>query len=198
MQNTYNQLLKQYTRYIEKLANSWSNGDYELTKDLEQIGNIELFNIMNKIDEQKGDEKSYVTTMVKYAMRDYLTNYLRTVRIPANRQHGKCKDEHLIESVSLSSTLYSDSDTTLLDLIVIEEDDNSPSDEQLNQKKAIIKALNELKPKWRYILINYHGYNTNEEVMTLQEIGDQLGISKQAVQLQLKKAEELFKELIKK
>jgi RNA polymerase sigma factor (sigma-70 family) len=136
--------------------------------------------------------------MVKYAMRDYLTNYLRTVRIPANRQHGKCKDEHLIESVSLSSQPFHDFDTTLLDLIVIEEDDNSPTDEQLNQKQLILKAINELKPKWRYILTNYHGYNANEEVMTLQEIGDQLGISKQAVQLQLKKAEELFKELIKK
>jgi RNA polymerase sigma factor (sigma-70 family) len=197
MQNTYNQLLKQYTRYIEKLANSWSNGDYELTKDLEQIGNIRLFEIMNQIDEEKGNPTSYVTTMVKYAMIDYLTNNLRTVRIPASRQHGKRKEEHLIESVSLSSQPFHDFDTTLLDLIVIEEDDNSPTDEQLIQKQRILKALNEMKPKWRYILTNYHGYNEDEAKMTLQEIGDKLGVSKEAVRQILEKAEERFKKIIK-
>ena len=197
MQNTYNQLLKQYTRYIEKLANAWANGDDELTKDLEQVGNIRLFEIMNQIDEKKGNPTSYVTTMVKYAMRDYLTNNLRTVRIPAHRQHGKAKDEHLIESVSLSSTIYQDTDTTLLDLIVVEEEDNTPTDEQLNQKQRILKALNQLKPRWQYIITNYHGYNDNEEAMTLQEIGDSLNISKEAVRQQLEKAEERFKELLK-
>ena len=82
-------------------------------------------------------------------------------------------------------------------MIVVEEEDNSPSDEQLNQKQRILKALKQLKPRWQYIITNYHGYNDNEEAMTLQEIGDSLNISKEAVRQQLEKAQEKFKELLK-
>lgn len=186
----YNLLLKKYTRYIEKLANSWANGDDDLTKDLEQVGNIRLFEIMDQIQEDKGEEVSYVTTMIKFAMKKYLTNNLRTVRIPVHRQHGANKDETLQESISLSSSVYSDGVTTLIDTIVVEEEDKSIDDEQYN----VLQAIKTLKEDEQYIILNYSGYHG--DALTLQEIATNLGVTKQAVSLRLQKIKDKIKAAI--
>lgn len=196
-QNTYNQLLKQYTRYIEFMANTWSNGDQEMTKELEQVGRIELFEIMNKIDEEKGDQTTYVTMMVKYAMKEYLTNFKNTIRIPAHAQHSsKWKQDTQHLSTISTNTPINDDGGTIEDLLGDKVEDTSEDDKELSFKKRFKEAINQLKPQWQYILTNYYGYNDNETVMTLQEIGDNLGISKQAVHLQLKKAEEKIREYV--
>lgn len=198
MEKQYNQLLKQWSRYIEKIANSWSNGDDELTKDLEQEGRIALLTL--DYQPNKGDEETYVKMMIRMAMKKYLTNNLRTVRIPSHIQHSsEWKDDTQIMSrVSLDAKVFEDSDTTVADLIVINEEDTTPTDEELTFKERYKKAINELKPQWQYILLNYYGYNENESPMTLEELGIEIGISKQAVSLQLAKAKEKIREIMKK
>lgn len=197
MEKQYNQLLKQYTRYIEFMANTWSNGDQEMAKELEQAGRIELFEIMNKINEEKGNQTAYVTTSIKYAMKEYLTNYSRTIRIPAHVQHNsKWKQDTQHLSTISTNTPINEDGGTIEDLIADKVEDNTPTDEQLIFKKRFKEAINQLKPQWQYILLNYHGYNDNEATMSLKEIGDELGISKQAVHLQLTKAKEAIKEYV--
>lgn len=200
MEKQYNQLLKKYTRYIEKIANSYSNNEYEITKDLEQVGRIKLFEIMNKIDEDKGKEVSYITTMIKYAMKEYLTNNLRIIRIPSHIQHSsKHKDEtQILSTLSLDFIVNEEQQTKLIDLIVIEDEDSSPTDEELTFKERFKMAIETLKPQWQFIILNYYGYDEERGPMTLEEIGIELGISKEAVRQQLNKAKEKVKQIMKK
>lgn len=197
MEKQYNQLLKQYTRYIEFMANTWSNGDQEMAKELEQVGRIELYEIMDKIDEEKGDQTTYVTMMVKYAMKEYLTKYSNIIRIPNHIQHSsKWKQDTQHLSTISTNTPINEDGGILEDLLGDKVEDNSPTDEQLKFKERFKEALNQLKPQWRYILLNHYGYNDNEAVMTLQQIGDKLGITRQAVSLQLEKAKEAIKDYV--
>lgn len=191
MEAQYNQLLKKYKRYIETIANSYSNKDYEIAKDLEQIGRIKLFEIMDNIDEDKGEEVIYVTTMIKFAMKTYLTNNLRTIRIPSQIQHNTKhkQDTQKWSTLSLDFVVNEDQNTRLIDLIVVEDEDSSLDDDEYTRLQAFRDAIDGLKAKWKYIVLNYYGLNENETPMTLEEIGIELGgISKQAVKQQLDSA----------
>lgn len=192
---TYNQLLNKWTRYIEKIANSWSNKDDDLAKDLKQEGRIALLTLDYK--EDKGDEETYVKMMIRHSMKKYLTNNLRTIRIPAHIQHSTKYqgDANIFSTISLNTTINDDGNV-LEDLIADKSEDTSEDDTQINFKLRYKNAIETLKPQWQYILLNYYGYNENEAPMTLQELGDELGISKEAVRQQLDKAKEKVREIM--
>lgn len=198
MKKTYNQLQKEYKRYVQTIANNWSNKDEHLKKDLEQVGYIAIYTHINKIDEKKGNEKSYITTIIKYEMMKYLTNYGRTVRVPNNTLHGQFKEE-IKECVSLSSLIYKKEDqTTIEDIIIEEEEDNTPDDEAYNLNKALNLAIEQLKPQQQYIVKKYYGYYDNEAVINLEILATELGISRQAVHQQLQKALKKIKTILNK
>lgn len=184
----FKDLHKKYGRYAETLAFKWSGGDQQLQDDLYQEGLIALMN--DNYDENKADEATYYKMMIRYALKKYLTNYSRLIRIPAHQQLNQ--EEHIkIPTISINTSI--NDFATINDTLSNEQEDNSDDDVNL----AIRGVINQLKPQWQYIVSSYFGFDENKGPMSFQEIADELGVSKQAINEQYHKAIDKIREKIK-
>ena len=104
------------------------------------------------------------------------------------------EEQETITILSTSLTLDSDSNTTIGDQIEDHVEDTTLDDTQYFKNKAILKRFNELKPQWQYIVSNYLGLDPQIEAMTFKEIGDILGITREAVRQQYELAIKKLKE----
>ncbi len=174
---THDQILKEYNRYIQTVAMRMGQPQY--TEDLIQIGRIATLQAYERLDPTKikNDEKSYITTCIKGSMKNFLTDNARTIKIPAYKQ-----SEVNIPTISIS-TPVGDKGSTIEDFIV-SSDDYIP----LEPNKKLREALMQLKPKYKTIITLYFDLEDNSKPKTLREIADELGISFQAVNQQLKLA----------
>lgn len=172
--NKAKEIIKEYDRYILKVANNFNQSLY--TEDLIQVGRLEAINAYQRLIDGK-DPKSYITTCIKLKMKSYLTTNARTIRIPA---HMVFK----MDSIPVDSldTEFNENGELLYNNIA------SEVSEVQNEYKGLRNALNTLKPKWRTIIEMYFDLGDTNKPKTFKEIGEVLGISKQAVQLQYKKA----------
>lgn len=174
------ELLKQYQRYIIKVASTLTKDDY-IKEELIQEASISLYKAYQSYDESKGELHYYLISYIRGSMLTYLTTNTRTIKIPANviQEIYKMELEEPIKTISIEKEIneYGDS---IGDRILIEEDDDSLDDQQEAIRNLLRHYISELKERYQFILkMRYF------EGKTIEEIGNQLGISRQAIDLQL-------------
>ena len=178
------EIIKEYNQYIRTVANNFKQPLY--TQDLEQVGRLAAINAYQHLQEGK-DPKSYITTCIKGAMKNYLTQNARTIRIPAHQVFK-------MDSISVDSLNVPINDSGE------ELSNNIPQEvsEVQNENKALKNALNALKPNRRKVIEMYFDLNDTSKPKTFREIGEELGITKQAVQQVFAKAMKEIEQIMKK
>lgn len=179
------QTVKQYERLIRKIAFKMNNPDY--TEDLIQVGRIAVF---NKVGEFNGEGKivNFLAMHIQFEMKRFLTEHARTIKIPAHQLNPthNCHNPELptnIPTVSTSTPLGNGSDDdfrTVEDLLEDEVEEDMVDDLSLLKSTKMKKIISELKPQYQQIITLRFTYD-----LGLQEIGEELGISKEAVRQQL-------------
>jgi RNA polymerase sigma factor (sigma-70 family) len=116
-------------------------------------------------------------------MLNYLTTSTRTIKISANVIHetNRTEGKEIVKTISIHKE--NDEGHNLSETISIEEEDNSMDDKEELVRALLKQYLSQLKERYQIILkLRYF------EEKTVYEIGEQLGISRQAVDEQLTKA----------
>ena len=187
-EKNYNELLDNNSRYIEYCANQFYQ-DYEIVKDLEQVGRIGLYEAMTKYNPTKGVPfMKFASLYIKKEMLRYLIENGRTIRLPQN----KIYDKTFVPTTNTISFEYQiGEDLTIGDLI-----QNSPVDENDPWLDRLPYLLEKLSLKDQNVVKKYHGFDM-EEPMNFREIADELGQTHQAVSLAYKKAIKKLQTIVK-
>jgi RNA polymerase sigma factor (sigma-70 family) len=185
-------LLKQYQRYLIKVASNLTTDDY-IKEELIQEASISLVKAYQLYDESKGELHSYLISYIRGSMLNYLTTHSRTIKVPANIVHHINRTEGLSfnHTLSLDTKIGDEDSSTLGDLVGDQDEDNSLDDLAQAKLGLLRHYIPKLKEQWQTIIkLRYF------EEMTLDEIAEQLNITRQAVALQhdsaIKKLQELF------
>ena len=176
------ELIKQYQRYIIKVASTLTNDDY-IKEELIAEANIAIWKAYNNFNEAEGSLHSYLISYIKGSMLNYLTNSTRTIKISAKVIHdtNRTEGKEIIKTISIDKE--NDKKHNLSETISIEEEDNSIDDQQELIRALLRQYISQLKEQYQIILkLRYM------EEKTICEIGQELGISRQAVDQQLTKA----------
>lgn len=173
------EIIKQYERYITRVATTLTHDD-EIKKDLEQEGRLAVWYASQNHKPELGEFHSYCISIIRGKMLNWLTDNARTVRLPAhqvNQSHTSHNPNSITESKSISINTPINDFQTLGDTIADESIEYTETTLQ-----SITEALNTLKPKWQTII------KMRGEGKQMSEIGEALGLSKQAVSEQYRKA----------
>ncbi len=144
-------------------------------EDLQQIGAMALMKSIDKFDPDHGSKfMSWAWT--------YIDGYIK---------RGQWKKDNLHSSIDIpisSKDGGAGDSSSYLDLISKKTTDDTPfkAVEDNDNYKQLAKAIGKLKPKMKKIVGLYFGLNGDK--MTLQEIGDELGMSPQGVKKNLDNA----------
>jgi len=154
------------------------NKSPELTEELVDEGYIGLVEASTLYDESKGKFQSYAGTIVRNKMRKYL------LREP--------KNQFSFDSITGTDGLpLSD---TLPDSAYLNAEDRIVKQEILATLKV---GMSRLGPREAWILRRYYGFDDCEP-LTMQEIGDYIGVSKQYVNQLIKESLEFLRNYLKK
>lgn len=179
---TIEEILKEYERYILVTVNNYTTDEFEKS-ELIQEANIALWKAYINYDQSKGDFHSYALVYIKGAMKNWLTNHSRTVKPSAKTVHQINKSETETFKKTISMDEQNEDGINLDEMIAIEEEDKSLDDQQEAIRRLLRDFLSQLKPKYQTILkLRY------EQEKTILEIGEELGLTRQAVDEQLTKA----------
>ena len=186
-------LLKQYKRYIIKIASTLTKDDY-IKQELIQEGEISLYKAHINFNPTEGEFHPYVITYLRGAMLNYLTTNSRTIKVSAKVVHhiNRTEGESFTQIISLSKQIGDEESSTLGEMVEDHVEDNSLDDTQELIRTLLRQYLSQLKPQWQTILnLRYI------EDMKLSDIGKELNISTEAVRQQhdnaIIKLQELFK-----
>lgn len=188
----YNQLLKDYSRAIQKMAYSFRINDSDVVEDLIQIGRIALWDASIRYDKDNAGGvrfEGYFKVYCRGKMMTYLSENLRTIRIPNNAlrllkkgENYLPKGEFIQESSTLSlNTPIGSDNSTLSDVIAIEVEEDTPDFNPLHI------ALNSLSIKDEDIMKMYWGISPYEDKHTLKQIGDKYGKCRENIRQIIKK-----------
>ena len=94
-------LLKQYQRYITKVAGTLTNDDY-IKEELIQEANIGIWKAYQSFNETQGTLHSYLISYIRGKMLNYLTDSIRTIKPSARLIHhiNRTEDEQLGKALS--------------------------------------------------------------------------------------------------
>lgn len=176
-------LLKQYQRYIIKVASTLTKDDY-IKEELIQVASIGIWKAYTNFNEAEGSLHGYLISYIRGSMLNYLTDHTRTIKPSAKLIHdtNKAEGEELIKTISIERPI-NEYGKKIEDIIPIEEEDKTLDDHQEAIRVLLRQYLNQLKERYQFILkLRYF------EEKTIEEIGHQLGISRQAVDQQLETA----------
>ena len=175
-------LIKANTYYIYKFVSKLPIDDTSIKQDLVQEGRIGIYKASQTFNPEDGTPFiAYARNYIKKEIFRYLEKYQNTIKIPSRIFWDS--DNH-IKTISTAIQLNDDTSSTVEDLLEDKVEDNEIDDNQYFKNKAILMRFNELKPQQRYIVSNYLGLDAEKGSMTLKEIADELGITRQAVQEQ--------------
>lgn len=184
-------LLKQYQRYVIKVASTLSNDDY-IKEELIAEANIGIWKAYQRFDSTEGTLHSYLINYIRNSMLNYLTNSIRTIKPSARLVHhiNRTEGEELVKTISMDIEV--EDGYSLNETIPMEEEDTSMDDQQELVRVLLKQYLTKMKPQYQTILkLRY------EEDMKMIDIGKELGISTEAVRQQhdsaISKLQELFK-----
>jgi RNA polymerase primary sigma factor len=215
------ELVVKNLRFVISVAKQYATDKISL-EDLVNEGNIGLIKAVDKFDPNKGYKFiSFAVWYVRKLIMEYVSNYGKTVRIPANRinelsklnkyvsvvEQKNCHKADIEEVITEFSKEMDSEDFVLLNSLnnfsidsldreIHSEDGNSTSvsdlmfDEDADKtdyllgktdvKSEINIALSTLKPRNKKIMEMLFGLN-GYQPMTLQEVGDEIGLTREMV-----------------
>lgn len=215
------ELVVKNLRFVISVAKQYATDKINL-EDLVNEGNIGLIKAVEKFDPTKGYKFiSFAVWYVRKLIMEYVSNYGKTVRIPANRinelsklnkyvsavEQKNCHKADIQEIISEFSKEMSADEFALLDSLnnfsidsldreIHSEEGNSTAvsdlmfDEDADKtdyllgetdvKSEINAALSTLKPRNKKIMEMLFGIN-GYQPMTLQEVGDEVGLTREMV-----------------
>jgi RNA polymerase primary sigma factor len=232
------ELVVKNLRFVISVAKQYATDKISL-EDLVNEGNIGLIKAVEKFDPTKGYKFiSFAVWWVRKLIMEYVSNYGKTVRIPANRinelsklnkyisvvEQKNCHRVDIEEVISEFSREMSTEDFRLLDnlngMTIDSLDREIHSDEgnatcvsdlmfdedayrtdyllgDTDIKSEIDVALSTLKPRNKKIMEMLFGLN-GYQPMTLQEVGDEIGLTREMIrQVKTKSLETMKKSNLK-
>ena len=189
------ELLEGNLRFVISVAKDYQNQGVDLA-DLIAEGNYGLLKAINNFDWSKGFRFiSYAVWWVKQTILQCLNENARTIRLPVNiiqelqRQKKQTSDKigKLNDKLALLPTTINydrpinDEGDTLIDLLE-NKDADSPEkhfEDEFNLKTELTKLMSVLDEREKNIILDYYGLHNCP--MTLQEIGDEIGLTKERV-----------------
>ena len=184
-------LLKQYQRYVIKVASTLTNDDY-IKQELIAEANIAIWKAYQRFDSTEGTLHSYLISYIRGSMLNYLTDSIRTVKPSATLIHhiNRTEGEELSKTISID--IQNDDGYSLNETISIEEEDNSTDDIAEAKLGLLRHYIPKLKEQYQLIL----NLRYNQD-LKMSEIGKEIGISTEAVRQQHDKAISKLQELFK-
>lgn len=215
------ELVVKNLRFVISVAKQYATDKISL-EDLVNEGNIGLIKAIEKYDPTKGYKFiSFAVWWVRKLIMEYVSNYGKTVRIPANRinelsklnkyvsavEQKNCHKADIQEIISEFSKEMTSDEFTLLDSLnnftidsldreihsdegnstavsdLMFDEDADKTDYLLGEndiKSEINVVLSTLKPRNKKIMEMLFGIN-GYQPMTLQEVGDEVGLTREMV-----------------
>jgi RNA polymerase sigma factor (sigma-70 family) len=172
-----------YRGYVLSLAKKRTKDD-ELLKDLLQEGYIGIFEASQKYDNTKGMSFiSYATFYIKRRMNCFLDSNLRTIRPPIKLIKNKAIRDTLTHPSVISLSYVSDEGN-----LTLEEKLEGPIEIELDYENLGIRISHLNQKEQELIRMKFY------QDLTLQEIGDKMGLTKEAIRLQIKSVLNKLKE----
>lgn len=179
-------------RFVVSVANKYQNNGLDIM-DLISEGNSGLIRAFETFDWSNNlTFNTYAVHWIKQKIMESLHNDSRTIRIPVNviqdtlrRTKNNTDPDVEIRSLDLTKSYddYVNEDgDTFLDLISdptqksIDEIDDNPN----TLKNLLFKTLESLEEREKDIILWYFGFKGDANI-TLQEIGDEYGLTKERV-----------------
>jgi len=162
------------------------NVDSSHREDLIQSSRIGLYKAMNTFKDGAGSTfTSWVWTYMRKEMIEYINQNIRIVRIPVNEIRNKERQNQPTDYINSLDDTYLDNSEPLYSTIAYDDEEYEETD-----TTPLKKAISQLKPQWQSIMNMFaEGYDG-------KQIGEHLGISRQAVsqqkELAIKKLQEIM------
>ena len=195
LESIHNELLTGNLRFVISVAKNYQGQGIDLS-DLIAEGNYGLLKAIKNFDWTKGNRFiSYAVWWVKQSILQCLNENARTIRYPVNviqaLQKEKRKAEKEINEFDTKLSLLpttinydkpiNEEGDTLINVLENANADNPEAafEDEVNLKTELVKIMSMLDDREQMIIRDYHGLNGTP--MTLQEIGDELGLTKERV-----------------
>tara|TARA_R110001592_G_scaffold86024_1_gene253948 strand:- start:378 stop:1178 length:801 start_codon:yes stop_codon:yes gene_type:complete len=195
LKSIHDELLTGNLRFVISVAKNYQGQGIELG-DLIAEGNFGLLKAIKNFDWSKGNRFiSYAVWWVKQSILQSLNENARTIRYPVNviqaLQKEKRKAEKEISefdsklallptTINYDKPINEEGDTLINVLENINADNPEEAfKDEVNLKSELTKLMSTLDEREQMIIRDYHGLNGTP--MTLQEIGDELGLTKERV-----------------
>ncbi len=197
------ELVNANLRFVIKIAKEYQNQGLAVA-DLISEGNYGLITAAKKFDHTKGFRfNTYAVWWIKQSIMQSLNDNSRTVRLPGSvinklskirketdlfekeNQRMPYDDEveqmHIPSCTSLNTTINEDGDEllTLVEDRTFTRPDQMEEEEEMLRKNEMKRALNGLSKREIEIINCYFGING--EPMTLEMIGEEVGLTKERV-----------------
>jgi RNA polymerase sigma factor (sigma-70 family) len=182
---TFEEHWDDYKNMAFKLYLSY-NVDSSHREDLIQAARIGLHRAIQTYKEDAGSTFiSWIYTYMKKEQIEYINQNIRTVRIPVSQLRIEDRQTHPTENISsLDTSIYDDGEPLYS---TIEYDDTEYTETDTSGLK---KAISTLKPQWQIIM------NMVSQGFDNKQIGEHLGISREAVRQQRDNAMKKLKEIM--
>jgi RNA polymerase sigma factor (sigma-70 family) len=174
----YQELINNNKYYIRKIARSYSQIKH--LDDLIQICNIALIKAADDYNPTRGNFIALAGARIRYACLNYLTEFARIIRLPANVQYNPTyahlKEKH--SKLILSLDYPSENSYNLKDKIEAKIEDNTSISTEM------ITAIQSLKQDKQDIIKLYFGLDDewNEvKPLTLREIAIKFNVTHQRI-----------------
>jgi len=169
-----NEILTSNLRFVFNIASRYK-GNGAAISDLISEGNLGLIKAIQKFDPEK-DVKfiSYAVWWVRNSMQEFIKKRQMTLSIE--------KEEDSLDKPAKESVFQKDIEddfVTKKETMLSDEEDEEKRELHKNQKKIVDKLLSNLSGREKFIVEQYYGINGKEK--NLEEIGNELGITKERV-----------------
>lgn len=170
-----NEIIESHLKFVFDVAKSYKGRGVPL-EDLISEGNIGLEKAINKFDENKGIKFiSYAVWWIRQSILECLSKRKKTDSNEISEEENLSKNNITYYEVDDCDEDYNDNQYD-----ITSEYDDIMSELNDIKRTEIKKLLKKLPSRGQKIIIYYYGLN-NEEEKNLDEIGLELGISKERV-----------------